>query len=80
MTGTHILILGGTAEARQLATELAVPGGAQVTTSLAGRVARPRMPAGDVRIGGFGGAEDWPSGCAPSAWTPSWTPPIRSLK
>ncbi|MEJ8638720.1 cobalt-precorrin-6A reductase [Streptomyces sp. MS2.AVA.5] len=57
MTGTHILILGGTAEARQLATELAVPGGARVTTSLAGRVARPRMPAGEVRIGGFGGAE-----------------------
>ncbi|MEV6786607.1 precorrin-6A/cobalt-precorrin-6A reductase, partial [Streptomyces sp. NPDC051098] len=57
MTGTHILILGGTAEARQLATELAVLGGVRVTTSLAGRVARPRMPAGDVRIGGFGGAE-----------------------
>ncbi len=57
MTGTHILILGGTAEARQLATELAVPGGARVTTSLAGRVARPRLPAGEVRIGGFGGAE-----------------------
>ncbi|MFB7550217.1 cobalt-precorrin-6A reductase [Streptomyces sp. NPDC056154] len=61
----HILILGGTTEARQLAAELTGPGGeatARVTTSLAGRVARPRMPAGDVRIGGFGGPRglaDW---------------------
>lgn len=58
MPGTHILILGGTAEARQLAAELAArPGVARVTTSFAGRVAQPRMPAGDVRIGGFGGPE-----------------------
>jgi precorrin-6A/cobalt-precorrin-6A reductase len=28
-----------------------------VTSSLAGRVARPRLPAGDVRVGGFGGSE-----------------------
>jgi precorrin-6A/cobalt-precorrin-6A reductase len=55
---THILVLGGTAEARQLAAELAGrPDGVQVTTSLAGRVAQPRLPAGAVRIGGFGGAE-----------------------
>ncbi|NBM20292.1 cobalt-precorrin-6A reductase [Streptomyces sp. GC420] len=51
----HVLILGGTAEARELAGRL-VPL-LRVTSSLAGRVARPRMPAGDVRIGGFGGAE-----------------------
>jgi precorrin-6A/cobalt-precorrin-6A reductase len=49
-----LLILGGTAEARELAAELHAAGVA-VTTSLAGRVARPRLPAGDVRIGGFGG-------------------------
>ncbi|MFE4331072.1 cobalt-precorrin-6A reductase [Streptomyces sp. NPDC056831] len=61
----HILILGGTTEARQLAAELTGPGGdatVRITTSLAGRVARPRMPAGDVRIGGFGGPlglADW---------------------
>ncbi|MFJ1677937.1 MULTISPECIES: cobalt-precorrin-6A reductase [unclassified Streptomyces] len=61
----HILILGGTTEARQLAAELTGPGSAattRVTTSLAGRVARPRMPAGAVRIGGFGGPgglADW---------------------
>ncbi|KOX23798.1 cobalt-precorrin-6X reductase [Streptomyces sp. NRRL F-6491] len=29
----------------------------RVTSSLAGRVARPRLPEGEVRIGGFGGAE-----------------------
>jgi precorrin-6A/cobalt-precorrin-6A reductase len=52
--GPTLLILGGTAEARELAAELHAAGVA-VTTSLAGRVARPRLPAGDVRIGGFGG-------------------------
>ncbi|MBB5118727.1 cobalt-precorrin-6X reductase [Streptomyces eurocidicus] len=53
----HILILGGTTEARQLAAELAEDPALRVTTSLAGRVARPRLPAGQVRIGGFGGPE-----------------------
>lgn len=56
-----ILILGGTAEARQLAAELNERG-VPVVTSLAGRVARPRLPAGEVRIGGFGGP------AAMSAW------------
>lgn len=49
-----ILILGGTAEARELAARLHAAG-VDVTSSLAGRVARPRLPPGDVRIGGFGG-------------------------
>lgn len=54
----HILILGGTTEARELAAELAVRHPeVRVTTSLAGRVSRPGAPAGEVRIGGFGGAE-----------------------
>ncbi|MEV0481972.1 cobalt-precorrin-6A reductase [Streptomyces sp. NPDC050508] len=54
----HILILGGTTEARELAAELAArPSEVRVTTSLAGRVSRPGALAGDVRIGGFGGAE-----------------------
>ncbi|MFI1395682.1 cobalt-precorrin-6A reductase [Streptomyces sp. NPDC020681] len=57
MPGTHILVLGGTAEARQLAAELGGLPGTRVTTSLAGRVARPRTPVGEVRIGGFGGPE-----------------------
>lgn len=51
-----ILVLGGTAEARELASALHERGVA-VTTSLAGRVARPRLPAGEVRIGGFGGSD-----------------------
>jgi precorrin-6A/cobalt-precorrin-6A reductase len=52
-----ILILGGTVEARALAAALDARG-ADVVTSLAGRVANPRLPAGRVRIGAFGGP-DW---------------------
>ncbi|GAA1774647.1 cobalt-precorrin-6A reductase [Nocardioides hankookensis] len=48
-------MLGGTAEARALAAAL-VDGGCEVVSSLAGRVADPRLPVGEVRIGGFGGA------------------------
>ncbi|WP_103351979.1 cobalt-precorrin-6A reductase [Amycolatopsis sp. CA-128772] len=51
-----ILILGGTGEARQLAEELAARE-VRVVSSLAGRVARPRLPVGEVRVGGFGGPE-----------------------
>jgi precorrin-6A/cobalt-precorrin-6A reductase len=50
----RILILGGTGEARELATEL-VAAGVDVLSSLAGRVRQPRLPDGPVRIGGFGG-------------------------
>ncbi|SHH09540.1 precorrin-6A reductase [Jatrophihabitans endophyticus] len=50
-----MLVLGGTGEARDLARRL-VTAGADVTSSLAGRVSRPALPVGDVRIGGFGGA------------------------
>jgi precorrin-6A/cobalt-precorrin-6A reductase len=56
-----ILVLGGTAEARELAAALH-DRGVPVTTSLAGRVTRPRLPPGEVRIGGFGGPDrlaDW---------------------
>ncbi|MCQ4040821.1 cobalt-precorrin-6A reductase [Streptantibioticus rubrisoli] len=56
-TRRHVLILGGTTEARRLAAELAADPGLLVTSSLAGRVAQPRLPAGQVRIGGFGGAQ-----------------------
>lgn len=52
----RVLLLGGTSEARELAARL-VHAGVDVTSSLAGRVARPRLPAGKVRIGGFGGVE-----------------------
>ncbi|MFK0233142.1 cobalt-precorrin-6A reductase [Streptomyces vinaceus] len=52
----HVLILGGTTEARRLAEALAGDPSCHVTTSLAGRVASPVLPPGDARIGGFGGA------------------------
>jgi precorrin-6A/cobalt-precorrin-6A reductase len=52
----RILILGGTGEARELAASL-VARGADVTSSLAGRVRDPRLPEGSVRVGGFGGAD-----------------------
>ena len=51
-----ILILGGTAEGRELA-DLITNAGLDVITSLAGRVKRPRLPQGEVRIGGFGGPQ-----------------------
>lgn len=46
-----ILVLGGTGEARELAAR--VP----AISSLAGRVSAPRLPVGEVRIGGFGGVD-----------------------
>jgi len=51
-----VLVLGGTSEARALAAAL-VERGVPVVSSLAGRVANPKLPVGDVRIGGFGGPE-----------------------
>lgn len=55
----RVLLLGGTSEARELAARLLDAGstGVEVTSSLAGRVAEPRLPVGRVRIGGFGGVE-----------------------
>jgi precorrin-6A/cobalt-precorrin-6A reductase len=47
-----ILILGGTGEARELAAR--VP---HAVSSLAGRVSAPRLPVGEVRVGGFGGVD-----------------------
>ena len=55
MTG-QVLVLGGTGEARRLASAL-LAAGVEVLSNLAGRVAEPVLPEGDVRIGGFGGAE-----------------------
>jgi len=52
-----VLVLGGTAEARALAAELDGRPGLRVVSSLAGRVSRPALPAGEVRVGGFGGAD-----------------------
>ena len=64
-----VLVLGGTGEARELATVLHAAG-TRVITSLAGRVSAPRLPPGDVRIGGFGGApglERWLAAHRPAA-------------
>nr|WP_180218428.1 cobalt-precorrin-6A reductase [Streptomyces albus] len=49
------MILGGTSEGRRLARLLHGAPGLRVTSSLAGRVAGPRLPVGEVRVGGFGG-------------------------
>ncbi|MEV0325979.1 cobalt-precorrin-6A reductase [Micromonospora echinospora] len=54
--GWRLLILGGTAEARALAAAVTARPDVTVVSSLAGRVAEPRLPVGEVRIGGFGGA------------------------
>lgn len=57
MSTAHILVLGGTTEARRLAAVLADRPQVRVTTSLAGRVSRPGAVDGEVRVGGFGGAD-----------------------
>lgn len=51
-----VLLLGGTGEARELA-RLLMEADVDVMSSLAGRVQRPRLPVGPVRIGGFGGVD-----------------------
>ncbi|MBV8965899.1 MAG: cobalt-precorrin-6A reductase [Mycobacteriaceae bacterium] len=51
----RVLLLGGTAEARALAERLHPD--VEVISSLAGRVPNPTLPHGQVRVGGFGGAE-----------------------
>jgi precorrin-6A/cobalt-precorrin-6A reductase len=50
----ELLILGGTGEARALAAALHAAGEHGFVSSLAGRVSAPALPAGAVRIGGFG--------------------------
>lgn len=51
-----MLILGGTGEGMAMAETLCRQGEEwHVISSLAGRVANPRLPPGEVRIGGFGG-------------------------
>lgn len=52
----HILILGGTTEARLLAERLGVRDDITVTVSLAGRTRNPLDIAATIRSGGFGGA------------------------
>ncbi len=55
MAQPRVLILGGSAEAFSLADALAAVPGLDVISSMAGRTKYPRRPAGEVRLGGFGG-------------------------
>ena len=59
MLGKHLLILGGTTEARELARRVSLMLGkkVRVTTSLAGRRGSTPDLAGEVRTGGFGGIQ-----------------------
>ncbi len=53
----RLLVLGGTGEAIALAARAADLAGLSIVSSLAGRTRNPRTPAGELRIGGFGGAD-----------------------
>ncbi|MFP5070566.1 cobalt-precorrin-6A reductase [Pseudonocardia nantongensis] len=52
-----LIVLGGTTEGRAAAAALAGRPGVRVVSSLAGAVRAPSLPDGEVRVGGFGGAE-----------------------
>lgn len=52
----RVLILGGTGDAAELATQAAKLPNVEVITSLAGRTRHPSVLAGQVRLGGFGGS------------------------
>ncbi len=56
MTKPHLLLLGGTSEARDLAHALAQQP-VRLTVSLAGKTQAPAAYPGTLRLGGFGGAE-----------------------
>ena len=56
MPGERVLIIGGTRDARRLATAL-IAAGFEPVTSMAGVTREPAMTQGTVRIGGFGGHE-----------------------
>ncbi|QLL05447.1 cobalt-precorrin-6A reductase [Mycobacterium vicinigordonae] len=51
----RVLLLGGTAEGRELAKALHPQ--VDIVSSLAGRVPDPALPVGPVRVGGFGGVD-----------------------
>ena len=53
----RLLILGGTAEARQLAGLVAKTRGVEPVLSLAGRTSQPFEQGVPVRVGGFGGVD-----------------------
>jgi precorrin-6A/cobalt-precorrin-6A reductase len=53
----RVLVLGGTGDAARLVAEAVGLPDLEIISSLAGRVRQPTRPAGQVRIGGFGGTE-----------------------
>ncbi|MBC7968906.1 MAG: cobalt-precorrin-6A reductase [Verrucomicrobia bacterium] len=53
----RVLILGGTGDAIALAAQISMLANVTVMTSLAGRTLQPVAPVGNVRVGGFGGAD-----------------------
>ncbi|GAB3660575.1 cobalt-precorrin-6A reductase [Actinocorallia lasiicapitis] len=57
MAAETLLLLGGTGEARRLAGMLDPVDGLRTVSSLAGRVGKPVLPVGEVRVGGFGGVD-----------------------
>jgi precorrin-6A/cobalt-precorrin-6A reductase len=52
-----VLILGGTGEAKDLLRRLHALDHLDVVSSLAGRLRHPKLPDGQVRVGGFGGPD-----------------------
>ena len=60
---THLLVLAGTGEARQLLAQLATNPNIRITASLAGATDRPAAFGVETRIGGFGGVEGLAKWC-----------------
>ena len=60
---THLLVLAGTGEARQLLAQLATDPNIRITASLAGATDRPAALGVETRIGGFGGVEGLAKWC-----------------
>ena len=60
---THLLVLAGTGEARQLLAQLATNPNICITASLAGATDRPAAFGVETRIGGFGGVEGLAEWC-----------------
>ena len=56
MPNKRVLVLGGTSDANVLAKEL-LKSGFDVVTSFAGVTENPVLPAGEIRVGGFGGED-----------------------
>ena len=54
----HLLVLAGTAEARQLLAQLAIDPNIRITASLAGATDRPAAFDVETRIEDFGGVEE----------------------